>query len=126
MANHLLNYMYVKRKNEYSRMYILFRGHSLMYAPALVEYDLKMGGVDKMDAGRNLKWDDATITVGYLEYVLRRLNKYSLDRSILNPYKFPNYKDTLKSEEDNLVDYFLYEMRKEPANAVELPEMPMK
>ena len=43
----------------------------------------------------------------------------------IDKYKKPNYKQILKQKEDELVDYFLYEMRKEPSEKAELPVMPI-
>ena len=39
--------------------------------------------------------------------------------------KGPNYKETIRQKEDELVDYFLYEMRKAPAEQPKLPDMPI-
>jgi hypothetical protein len=44
----------------------------------------------------------------------------------LQIFKHPNYKQKIKDAEDNLVEYFLYEMRKAPAEQAELPLMPLK
>ena len=40
--------------------------------------------------------------------------------------KGPNYKEVIKQKEDELVDYFLYEMRKAPAAEASLAEMTIK
>ncbi len=45
---------------------------------------------------------------------------------MINRFKSNNYKEEMKKQEDNLVDYFLYEMRKAPAEEVALPDMPLK
>lgn len=104
-------------------MYILFRNNAPVYMKELVNYDIKMGSVDKYDQSKYYKWDDATIIVGYLDYVMRRLRKYSLDRGVMSSLKFPYYKEKLQKEEDQLVDYFLYEMRKSPLKREEIPKM---
>lgn len=41
-------------------------------------------------------------------------------------FKHPNYKADMKKKEDELVDYFLYEMRKAPAERDPIPEMPIQ
>ena len=41
-------------------------------------------------------------------------NNIGLQYGLLNHRKFPNYKESLKKMEDELTEYFLYEMKKEP------------
>jgi hypothetical protein len=81
--------------------------------------------VDRYTKPKYLKWDDASISVGYLQYVLNRIGKYGLQWGSLNYKKFDNYKQKLKEEEDKLVDYFLYEMRKPPVEGEKLEPMPL-
>lgn len=90
----------------------------------LYENNIKYGSLDQFTQHKYLKWDDASITVGYLEYVLNRIKKYGLNHGPLDQRKFPNYKESLKAEEDRLAEYFLYEMRKEPQKEQNIPEMP--
>jgi hypothetical protein len=124
LANMFLFKMYRMRSMELGRMLVLFRSNADIYMQPLVDYHVKMGNLDKHAEHKFLKWDDASITVAYFDYVLRRLNKYGLLNGTLNRGKFPNYKETLNNEEDKLVDYFLYEMRKEPTEEAKIPPMP--
>jgi hypothetical protein len=124
VANTFLQLMYRMRIKEMSRMHLLFRHNSDIYMKPLLEHHVKMGGVDAYSHNRYLKWDDASITVAYLDYVLRRLSKYKLNYGPLTQRKYPDYTDDLKKQEDALVEYFLYEMRKEPVEQKEIPLMP--
>jgi len=124
LANSYLQLMYRMRIKEISRMHLLFRRNSDVYMQPLYDHHIKMGGVDAYSQNKYLKWDDASITIAYFEYVLKRLNKYKLLLGPLTQKKYPEYKDDLKKQEDDLVDYFLYEMRKEPFAQKEIPPMP--
>lgn len=117
--------MYKARKEEKARMSVLFRKNADIYLEPLIENDMKYGRLDTYKPGTYMKWDDVSITVGYLDYVLRRITKYGLHYGSISKYKFPNYKEELKKDEDKLVEYFLYEMRKEPAEQKEIPTMPI-
>jgi hypothetical protein len=124
LANTFLQLMYRMRIKEISRNYVLFRRNSDIYMQPLYEHHMKLGGVDAYTHNKYFKWDDASITVAYLDYVLRRLNKYKLLLGPLTQRKYPDYKEDLKNQEDELVEYFLYEMRKEPAEHKEIEPMP--
>lgn len=115
--------MYKQRLNEIARCYFIFGGFSPYLLP-LYEHHLKLGDVDRSGEFRNLYWDDATKIANYLDYVMKRINKYGLHWGILNPKKFDGYKEQMKKEEDELTQYFLYEMRKPPAEEKEYAEMP--
>jgi hypothetical protein len=113
------------RTAEMGRMYVLFKGNSEMYLQPLYDFHIKMGIVDKPTMHKFLKWDDASLSVNYLLYVLERVKKYGLNYGPLGQNKFPDYKETLKKTEDQLAEYFLYEMRKEPAPEKQYPPMPV-
>jgi hypothetical protein len=117
--------MYKMRQNELARMYVLFRRNAYFYLQPLWDYHLKCGDLDRVSMHKYLKWDDASASIAYLNYVLRRVKKYGLHFGPLNQLKFPNYKEDLQEVEDKLTEYFLYEMRKEPVKEKELPEMPL-
>ena len=115
--------MYKARQDEIGRCLVLFKnnGAYTSYIQPLVEHHIKLGELDRLIAHKYYNWDDASITTGYYDYVLRRLGKYGkfiiilgLQYGLLNHKKFPNYKEELNKLEDELTDYFLYEMRKEP------------
>jgi hypothetical protein len=125
LAQMFLQKMYKERQSEIGRLYVLFRYNYLTYAQPLYEHHLKHGVLDKYHANTHFKWDDAAASIGYFDYVLRRLGKYSLTRGALQPRKFPNYREELQKEEDKLVEYFLYEMRKAPVEQKEAQLMPV-
>lgn len=116
--------MYNQRKHELSRCYVLFRDKARYYNSPLLEHHIKMGDVDKPNPYKYLNWRDASLSVAYLEYVLTRLSRYGLHWGALRNKKFPDYKQKIRSEEDELTDYFLYEMRKPPVKRDEIPAMP--
>ena len=96
-------------------MFYLFKLNTYQsYVKPLYENFLKEGLLDKRNDKINYRWDDASRIVGYLDYVKRRINKYGLQYGYLTFNKFYDYKTSLQEEEDRLVDYFIYEMRKEP------------
>ena len=116
---YLLKYMYLLRISEYSRTLFMFQnqGCAEQYAFPVKEHHLKLGNVDH--GGNRLKfyvWDDAVKIANYFEWVMRRITKYQLHWGINHKYKFDNYKNEIKKSEDELVDYFLYEMRKPPTD----------
>ena len=117
--------MYKLRQKEFGRNYILFRGCHNIYNAPLQEYHISLGKTDKWTPQKYYQWDDAERTIGYLNYVMRRIGKYGLLYGTLSQNKFPNYKEKIKNEEDELTEYFLYEMRKEPLPEKEYPPMPM-
>ncbi len=116
--------MYTQRKQEIARCYVLFRERSRYYSMPLIEHHIKMGEVDKPNGYKYLTWRDASLSVAYLEYVLARLSRYGLHYGALNNRKFPDYKEKIRSDEDELVDYFLYEMRKAPSKNTDMVAMP--
>lgn len=125
LAYTLLNKMYKQRQAEIGRVALLFPQNYSVYITPLYEHHIKCGELDRHTKPKYLKWDDASITIGYLNYVLNRIGKYGLHWGSLNYKKFDNYKQKLKEEEDKLVEYFLYEMRKPPVEADKIEPMPM-
>jgi hypothetical protein len=115
-ASHFLNKMYKARISEIGRCYLLFKNNNnyMNYVTPLLEHHTKLGELDRLSLHRYFNWDDASITTSYYDYVLRRISKYGLQHGLLNYKKFPNYRENLKKLEDELTDYFLYEMKKEP------------
>ena len=83
------------------------------YNAPLLE-NLYSSRVDKNTIFKNFKWDDAIKMTNYIDYVTRKISKYGLHYGFMNPYKFENYKEKIRNDEDELAEYFLYEMRKEP------------
>jgi hypothetical protein len=120
-----MQHMYKMRLYEFSRLYICFKQNSFIYVGPLYEHHLKMGNLDRINSHVHLKWDDAALTVNYFLYVLERIKKYGLINGTLSQKKYPDYKNNLQEEEDKLTEYFLYEMRKEPAPEKTYPDMPV-
>jgi hypothetical protein len=114
--------MYELRKNEIAKMKHLFRNSFYSYALPLYEYHYKLGRIDRVHTLKFYHWDDASKIGAYYDYVQRRIRKYGLHWG-LTPKKFDNYKEQMKKEEDELVDYFIYEMRKPPSDDKEIISM---
>ena len=107
-------------------MFILHRHNAGVYMRPLYDHHIKMGNLDTAAQNKYLKWDDASLSVAYLQYVLDRVRKYGLNYGPLGQTKFPDYKQKLKNVEEELTQYFLYEMRKEPAPERKYPDMPIQ
>lgn len=101
--------------NEMSRLYSIF-GKSAFLAYIMPLYE-QYGDqyVDKYNQYSNFYWDDASRAAAYIDYVTRKITKYGLQYGMISQKKFYNYKQTIQDDEDRLVDYFLYEMRKAPS-----------
>ena len=84
------------------------------YALPLYENYIKEGILDKFNPYADFTWDDSSRIAGYVEYLTRRISKFGLHYGLINQNKFKDYKKTIQIEEDKLVDYLLYEMRKSP------------
>ena len=115
--------MYAQRRYEMARAFIIFQRAHFNYIQPLYEHHIKMGMNDSGNEFKYYTWDDASRIVGYYDYVLRRITKYGLHRGAIQPTKYSNYKSDLVKEEEELVDYFLYEMRKQPAAPVKINAM---
>ena len=106
------------RLSEITRTAFLFHGKGCaeVYSFPVREHHLKLGHVDHPgNINKFFVWDDAIKIANYFEWVMRRITKYGLHWGINHKYKFDNYKQEIKKSEDELVDYFLYEMRKAPS-----------
>lgn len=117
-----LGMLYRQRRFELTRLYRLFHNMSSSYELPL-QKEFANGLVDKYSIYKNYQWDDASKIASYFDYVTRKITKYGLHMSFIQPNKFENYKQKIKEEEDALTEYFLYEMRKKP---VEQNYEPMK
>ena len=80
--------------------------------PIMEDY-LKQLKVDGVRTERLWTWQDSTRIVEYYRQHLKRVQKYGLDNgdSLEDPCK-----EAFKQREDELVEYFLYEMRKKPVD----------
>ena len=117
--------MFMQRIFELGRIKYIFHNNYQIYYKPLLEHHIKSGFVDAERPNMILYWDDAERMTNYLDYVVRRINKYGLHWGILNQHKFDGYKELIKKEEDELVDYFLYEMRKAPVEEEPKQKMPL-
>ena len=69
--------------------------------------------VDKPRMNRLWTWDDSSKIVNMMNVHFIKAAKYGLDLGTTN--KFNYTKDELRAKEDELTEYFLYEMRKPAA-----------
>ena len=86
-------------------------GYRYIY-PIMDDY-LKQHRVDSPRVGRLWTWTDSTKIVNYFREQQRRVAKYGLDNKV-HGEKYT--KEALKEREDELVEYFLHEMRKKPVH----------
>lgn len=68
--------------------------------------------VDSPRVNRLWTWQDATKIVNFYDLFTMKNEKFGLN--LTNDMKTPMTKDELKEKEDELVEYFLHEMRKAP------------
>ncbi len=66
----------MQRTSELARCYMMFRHQYVLYAKPLWDQHLEMGDFDKNVGGKQLYWDDASKNVGYVDYLMNRVNKY--------------------------------------------------
>ena len=71
--------------------------------------------MDKPKMLRMWTWDDSTKIVNFMTLHLKQAAKYGLDIPIQNTALYT--KEELKKKEDELTEYFLYEMRKPASSA---------
>ncbi len=107
--------MYKQRLSELARLRNLFgRDSYLSYSKPLYESLIKEGLLDKFNPYVDYTWDDSSRIAGYVDYVTRKVSKYCLHYGMINQLKFHDYKNQIQQDEDKLVDYLVYEMRKAP------------
>jgi len=78
-ANLFLNYMWRQRTFEIARCYMTFRSQYMLYVKPLWDHHIEMGDLDRATPTKQLYWDDASKTVGYVEYVVQRVSKYGME-----------------------------------------------
>ena len=69
--------------------------------------------MDKPKMLRMWTWDDSSRIVNFMTLHLMQAEKYGLDLPIQNQHLWS--KEEIKNREDELTEYFLYEMRKPKA-----------
>ena len=82
------------------------------FYPLMDDYMTAMA-TDKPKMLRMWSWDDSTKIVNFMTLHLKQAQKYGLDITIQNTTLYT--KAELKQKEDELTEYFLYEMRKPAA-----------
>ena len=109
-----LRAMLTINKNEMRRLWRTMGTNSYRYIYTIMDDYLKQHRVDGIRAERLWTWRDSTKIVEYFREHKRRAHKYGLDnQGGLNN----NSKESFKKREDELVEYFLHEMRKQPVKA---------
>ena len=88
--------------------------NSWQYFYPLLDDFMSSQAMDKPKMLRMWDWDDSSKIVNFMTMHLKQAEKYGLDIPIQNQTLFT--KEELKRKEDELTEYFLYEMRK-PASA---------
>ena len=104
--------MHHAQDNEARKMFRLIHGGSFMYNKEMADACMKAYHVDYPRVGRLWTWKDQTKMIEFLNLTKFHVAKYGLDI----PYNLDRNlsKDELKKREDELTEYFLYEMRKRP------------
>lgn len=111
-----MNYLYKRKFHELARLKCIFRNSYYSYSKPLIE-SLLQSRIDKYTSYKEYHWEDAIKMTNYIDYLTRKITKYGLHYGFMNVYKFNNYKEKIESDEDELANYFLYEMRKKPVES---------
>ena len=98
--------------NEISKLYRLGGPLAYHWSAKMMNQYMKHHHVDSPRIHRMWTWKDQTKMVEFLKLHKFWVKKYGLD--IPYDLNHPLSKDELKTREDELVEYFLYEMRKKP------------
>ena len=107
---YLRSMMYMN-KMEMRRLWRILGANSYMYVQPLMTDYMKQYKVDSPRINRLWTWKDASKIVEYFRDHQTRANKYGLNNvSDRNDFS----KASIKRREDELVEYFLHEMRKKP------------
>eukprot|EP00347_Sterkiella_histriomuscorum_P019105 403342929 len=111
----LLRQMNYQTKIEMRRLWRTMGGMSFQYFEPLLGDYMNYIAIEKPRSLRLWTWDDSTKIVNFLTLHLMKSQKYGLDI----PFNTPVFldKEQAKVREDELVQYFLYEMRKKPTTA---------
>ncbi len=111
----LLRQMNYQTKLEMRRLWRTMGGLSYQYFYPLLDDFMTYQAIDKPRLLRLWTWDDSTRIANFMTVHLLKSQRYGLDIPIQHSMGLT--KDDLKKREDELVEYFLYEMRKAPAVA---------
>ena len=80
------------------------------YFYPLLDDFMRAQAVDKPRMNRLWTWEDSSKIVNFMTLHFKQAQKYGLDIPVQNSILYT--KQELKAKEDQLTDYFLYEMRK--------------
>lgn len=111
----LLRQMNYQTKLEMRRLWRTMGSMSYQYFYPLLDDFMTYQAIDKPRMLRLWTWDDSTRIVNMMTIHLQKSHRYALDIPIQRTTGLS--KDDLKRKEDQLTEYFLYEMRKQPAVA---------
>ena len=106
----LIRHMNYQTKLEMRRLWRQMGGMSYNYFYPLLDDFSAAQAIDKPRILRTWTWDDSTRIVNFFNCHLMRAQKYGLDIPIQRSFGLT--KDELKQREDELVSYFLHELRK--------------
>ena len=107
--------MNYQTKLEMRRLWRIMGGMSYQYFYPLLDDFMTYQAIDKPRLLRLWTWDDSTRIVNMMSVYLLKSHRYALD--IPTQRSTGLTKEDLKRREDELTQYFLYEMRKKPAVA---------
>ena len=107
--------MNYQTKLEMRRLWRSMGQMSYQYFYPLLDDFMTYQAIDKPRLLRLWTWDDSSRIVNMMSVHLMKSHRYALDIPIQRQQGLT--KDDLKRKEDQLTEYFLYEMRKKPALA---------
>ena len=107
---YLRGMMYMN-KLEMKRLWRTLQTNAYPYIYPIMDDYMKQHRVDSPRVNRLWTWRDASKIVDYFREQQRRVAKYGLDNAV-NADKYTP--ESIKEKEDELVEYFLHEMRKSP------------
>ncbi len=101
-------------KLEMKRLWRTLQTNAYPYVYTIMDDYLKQHRIDNPRVNRLWTWRDSSKMVDYIREHRRRIEKYGLNNSATNLETSYVSKEQLKQREDDLVEYFLHEMRKKP------------
>ena len=111
----LIRHMNYQTKLEMRRLWRTMGGLSYQYFYPLLDDFMTYQAIDKPRLLRLWTWEDSTRIANLMTTHLYKCHRYALDIPIQKNGGLT--KEDLQRREDDLVQYFLYEMRKKPALA---------
>lgn len=99
-------------RQEMRRLWRTMGGQGFQYYKPLMDDYFRAYVVDQPRTNRLWTWQDSTRLAEFYKLHLKKAEKYGLD--LPHTTKVYKTKEELKQREDELVEYFLHEMRKQP------------